>query len=64
VFAATDLRPIPERMAFLRQLNALIEAEKIRPIVDRCYPLEEVVDAHRYTEAGHKKGSVVIGMTP
>jgi NADPH:quinone reductase-like Zn-dependent oxidoreductase len=44
----------------LALLNELVEAGHIKPVVDRCYPFEELVEAHRYVGKGHKRGGVAI----
>lgn len=48
----------------LVDLKALIEAGMLRPVIDRCYPLDAIVEAHQYVGLGHKKGNVAVTIAP
>jgi NADPH:quinone reductase-like Zn-dependent oxidoreductase len=60
--ATTGLRPEAQKIGDLEALNTLIAEGAVRPVLDRAFPLSDIVDAHRYVDTERKRGDVVIVM--
>jgi len=59
-FVSIDDGPLILSSDRLNRIRELVEAGIVRPITDRCFPFEQIIDAHRYVERGHKRGNVAI----
>lgn len=58
-FDATGMRPVLELRQMLKDLKMMIEQEHLKIIMDRTYPLEQAVAAHKYIDSGRKRGNIV-----
>jgi NADPH:quinone reductase-like Zn-dependent oxidoreductase len=48
----------------VRYIRELMESGQFKPVIDRTYPLDRIVEAYRYVETGQKTGNVVISVEP
>lgn len=60
IFAAAGMAKPAEHRAHLARILELIAADQFAPVMDRTYPMADLVDAHRYVETGRKRGNVVV----
>jgi NADPH:quinone reductase-like Zn-dependent oxidoreductase len=63
-YSSVDLGSPKTLTEHLDLLNKLMEAGHYNAVIDKCYPLEKIVEAHRYVDKGHKKGNVVVTIVP
>lgn len=59
-FVATGLRKTPIKIKDLKYLKELFDGGNIKPIIDKSYSLDQIVDAHLYVDKGHNKGNVIL----
>jgi NADPH:quinone reductase-like Zn-dependent oxidoreductase len=60
VHTSSDKVKKTEAPSLLVELKALIEAEKLQAVIDRTYSFEDIIEAHRYVDKGHKRGNIAV----
>lgn len=63
LFVAAGMRPVDKKVENLQYLSELIRNKKIKAVISKRYLMEDISEAHRYVESGHKKGNVVMMMS-
>ena len=60
LFAPVGLEKPQHLRAMLSEILTQIDQDRLAPVMDRIYPLSDLIEAHAYVEAGHKRGNVVV----
>lgn len=61
-FSATGLMAAADLRGFLGKLTEMFETDRLKTIIDRGYTLDQMAEAHRYVDTGHKRGNVIVTM--
>ncbi len=64
LFSATGMKPAPELKELLIELCLLCNQQKLTVVMDKTYPMEEIVAAHEYVESGRKRGNIALTIVP